>query len=309
MICIECAQPAECLFTVYSNGHIQLTDCSHCKKVVDRYVEFDNVLLFIDLLLLKQGAYRHLVYNSLDHNLSQYVESKPTRNGSLLWLRTRFHAMKNWLVKFDKLNRVWLLLIAFEIYLTWVIEERSFTAGFQLNEYGEVIDNSLIRSKVFSWDPLNQYAYFTIYCVFDIWIVHNLTRFFIINWLQWGQRMRNAKDVLSYAILLSYGAKIFPILMLIWPYDTVFSMNIIKCVANLYIIESLKAITNLPYSWILQVSVMVWILRWILINFLMALLVAGKDWTFMGEESRQLDNYFWYLCFKVIHDRCLKYFT
>ncbi|CAR26912.1 ZYRO0C04312p [Zygosaccharomyces rouxii] len=284
MICIECAQPADCLFTVYSNKHIQLTDCLHCQKVVDRYVEFDNVLLFIDLLLLKSGAYRHLVYNSLDHKLSLYVESKPPENGSLQWLRSWFHAIKNWLVKFDKLNRVWLLLIAFEIYLTWVIEERSFTVDFQLNEYDGIIGNNPIMERVFSWNPLNQYLYFTIYCVFDIWIVHNLTRFFIMNWIHWGQEVRNAKDVLSYAILLSYGAKIFPILMLIWPYDTVFSMNIIKCVANLYIIESLKAITNLPYSWILQVSAVVWILRWVLVNFVMTVLVAGGDWQFMKES-------------------------
>ncbi|GAV52902.1 hypothetical protein ZYGR_0AI01840 [Zygosaccharomyces rouxii] len=298
MICIECAQPADCLFMVYSNRHIQLTDCSHCQKVVDRYVEFDNVLLFIDLLLLKPGAYRHLVYNSLDHNLSLYVESKPPENGPLLRLRIWFHAIKNWLVKFDKLNRVWLLLIAFEIYLTWVIEERSFTVGFQLNEYGEIINNSLMMDRVFSWDPLNQYIYFTIYCVFDIWIVHNLTRFFIMNWLRWGQEVRNARDVLSYAILLSYGAKIFPILMLIWPYDTVFSMNIIKCVANLYIIESLKAITNLPYSWILQVSVMVWILRWVLVNSIMALLVSGNDWQLVKESLINSANIYGVLTLK-----------
>lgn len=290
MICIECGQPSESLFTVYSNGHIQLADCSHCKGVVDRYVEFDNVLLFIDLLLLKQEAYRHLVYNSLDHNLSQYVESKRPENGSLLWLRSKFHLLKNWLIKYDKLNRVWLLLIAFEIYLTWVIEERSFTIGFEMNEYGEVISISLMKDRIFSWDPLNQYAYFTAYCIFDIWVVHNLTRFFIVDWLHWGQGVRNAKDVLSYAILLSYGAKIFPILMFIWPYDTVFSMNVIKCVANLYIIESLKAITNLPYSSILQISIMVWILRWVLVKFVMVLLITGGDWKFMKECFVNLAN-------------------
>lgn len=280
MICIECAHRTESLYTVYSNRHIQLTDCSHCQKVVDRYVEFDNVLLFIDLLLLKPGAYRHLVYNSLDHKLSLYVSSEPPENGPFLWLKSWFHSMKNWLTKFDKLNRVWLLLIAFEIYLTWIIEERRYMIDFKSNEFGK----HTVMDEVFSWDPLNQYFYFTFYCIFDIWIFHNLTRFLIIRWFHWSQETQNDKDILSYAILLSYGAKIFPILMLIWPYDTVFSMNIIKCIANLYIIESLKITTNLPYSWILQVLVVVAAMRLVLVNSIMFLLVAGRDWQFIKES-------------------------
>lgn len=69
MICITCMRPVDSLYTVYSNDHIQLTDCPYCQETVDKYVEIDNVLLFIDLLLLKAGAYRHLVFNALELHL------------------------------------------------------------------------------------------------------------------------------------------------------------------------------------------------------------------------------------------------
>lgn len=274
MICIECTRPVDSLYTVYSNKHIQLTDCANCHRVVDSYVEFDNVLLFIDLLLLKPGAYRHLVYNSLDYKLSMYVGSKPSDGTNSPWLPSAFYKIRNWLIKYDKLNRVWLLLIAFEIYLTWVIEERSYALNARSIRNGAVFRIDPMMNRIFSWDPLQQYLYFAFYCLLDISIFHNLTRYCIVHWSHWGREVRNAKDILSYAILLSYGAKIFPILMLIWPYDTVFSMNIIKCVAHLYIVESLKIVTNLPYSWILQVFAMVSLVRWIAVKLIMAALVA-----------------------------------
>ncbi|AQZ17327.1 ARV1 (YLR242C) [Zygosaccharomyces parabailii] len=280
MICIECAKPVDSLYTIYSNKHIQLTDCPKCHKVVDHYVEFDNVLLFIDLLLLKPGAYRHLIYNSLDYKLSSNSDShlKCSEHITLTWLPTLFYRFRNWLIKYDKLNRVWLLLIAFEIYLTWVIEERSYAMNSGFLESADSTRINPVLRKVFAWDPLHQYLYFAFYCLLDISIFHSLTRHCIVSWSKWGQEVQNAKDVLSYAILLSYGAKIFPILMLIWPYDTVFSMNIIKCVANLYIVESLKIVTNLPYRWILQVFAFVLLVRWAIVKAATALLVAGGDW-------------------------------
>lgn len=267
------------LYTVYSNKHIQLTDCPNCHKIVDKYVEMDNVVLFIDLLLLKPGAYRHLVYNSLEEEFSRHGEWHLRSGSPLMMAKSLFENVKKWLMKFDRLNRVWILLITFEVYLTWVTEERKYSLFFS----GDILNHKvaltdLMMNKVFSWSAFHQYLYFATFCVIDLSVFHSLTTYSIIHWLKWGNDVKYAKDVLSYAILLSYGAKIFPILMLIWPYDNVVSMNIIKWVANLYIVESLRIVTMLPYSAIFKVLLWVSITRWFLVKIILMLFVAKGNW-------------------------------
>ena len=34
-----------------------------CEKVVDKYIEYDAVIIFLDALLHKPQAYRHLLFN------------------------------------------------------------------------------------------------------------------------------------------------------------------------------------------------------------------------------------------------------
>ncbi|CCC69275.1 hypothetical protein NCAS_0C02850 [Naumovozyma castellii] len=248
MICIECCHPTDSLYTVYSNHHIQLTDCKNCHNVVDRYVEIDNVLLFIDLLLLKHDAYRHLVYNSLEETLLKYDQWKPITSLSVLTTNVR-----NWILKFDQLNRLWILLLTFEIYLMWVTEEQK-----------KPWSRSLLTGKVLLCEVQYQYLYFALYCLIDISIFHYLTQFCIISWIKWGQNINFAKHIISYTILISYCAKIFPILMLIWPYDTILSMSIIKWIANIYIVEALRIVTRLPYWKILGILLFVSLCRFVL---------------------------------------------
>lgn len=279
MICIECLGPVKSLYTVYSNKHIQLTDCPNCQNVVDKYVEIDNVILFIDLLLLKPGAYRHLVYNSLENTLSKYTERRSVEGSIANKARSLIFNLNSWRLRFDKLNRIWVLLIAFEVYLTWATEERKYSLYCERNGTNAGANTEdLIMAKLLSLNALQQYLYFAVYCIIDISLFHNITSYCIINWFHWGKNMKYAKDILSYAILLSYGAKIFPILMLIWPYDTVFSMNVIKWVANLYIIESLRIVTRLSYSSLLKLFLFVSVIRWTLVKPIMVLIIAKGDY-------------------------------
>ncbi|TWU78817.1 sterol homeostasis protein [Metarhizium rileyi] len=71
-ICIECGHPVKTLWTKYSgagdqsSGHnIRLTVCRNCGRFCDKYVEYDFVVLFIDLVLIKPQVYRHLLHNTL----------------------------------------------------------------------------------------------------------------------------------------------------------------------------------------------------------------------------------------------------
>lgn len=108
-VCTECGAAAGELFKTYGSGILKLTECvsklskssnSHsrggqgkvepkfkgvillqveCGQVVDKYVEYDGVVLSLDLLLLKKSAFRHCLFNArkpvrpltTDANMSQ----------------------------------------------------------------------------------------------------------------------------------------------------------------------------------------------------------------------------------------------
>ncbi|KAF8621998.1 hypothetical protein AX15_007352 [Amanita polypyramis BW_CC] len=52
------------LYTVYESAYnLRLEECTKCHAFVDPYVEHDSLTLLLDLILLKRGVYRHLLYN------------------------------------------------------------------------------------------------------------------------------------------------------------------------------------------------------------------------------------------------------
>ena len=73
-ICIECSEDSDALYKEYGKGSIQLLQCSKCSNFIDKYVEFDLIVIFIDLILLKRTAYRHIIFNRLKWNSYGYNE-------------------------------------------------------------------------------------------------------------------------------------------------------------------------------------------------------------------------------------------
>uniref|UniRef100_A0A914QR57 Protein ARV n=1 Tax=Panagrolaimus davidi TaxID=227884 RepID=A0A914QR57_9BILA len=63
-VCVNCMKPVESLYTEYSKEVIRITECSKCKKIADKYIEYDTVLIFNDLFLQYSAAYRHLLLNT-----------------------------------------------------------------------------------------------------------------------------------------------------------------------------------------------------------------------------------------------------
>ncbi|XP_044756611.1 protein ARV 2 isoform X2 [Coccinella septempunctata] len=68
-ICINCGSKVENLFRKYSPTVLKLTNCEKCHRVADKYVEYDVIIIIIDLILLQQRAYRHILFNSNYKNL------------------------------------------------------------------------------------------------------------------------------------------------------------------------------------------------------------------------------------------------
>ncbi|KAF8194675.1 Arv1-like family-domain-containing protein [Pholiota molesta] len=63
-ICTTCTNITPYLYTVYeSEYNLRLEQCPSCHEFVDPYVEHDSLTILLDLILLKLGVYRHLLYN------------------------------------------------------------------------------------------------------------------------------------------------------------------------------------------------------------------------------------------------------
>lgn len=77
-ICIECSYPVSHLYSAYSRADdrslgkgVRLTQCPHCKRFADKYVEHDFVVIFIDLVLIKpQVCYLDLLSLELQLTLT-----------------------------------------------------------------------------------------------------------------------------------------------------------------------------------------------------------------------------------------------
>lgn len=64
-ICIECSYPVSHLYSAYSRADdrsqgkgVRLTQCPRCQRFADKYVEYDFVVIFIDLVLIKPQVRR-----------------------------------------------------------------------------------------------------------------------------------------------------------------------------------------------------------------------------------------------------------
>ncbi|CAI7661316.1 unnamed protein product [Penicillium glandicola] len=103
-ICIECSYPVSHLYSAYSRADdrsqgkgVRLTQCPRCQRFADKYVEYDFVVLFIDLVLIKPQVYRHLLFNRLGRDDNQFDRS---------------------------IIRLGVLLLLFDVYLTWARLEK-----------------------------------------------------------------------------------------------------------------------------------------------------------------------------------------
>ncbi|KAL3466315.1 Arv1-like family-domain-containing protein [Aspergillus heterothallicus] len=108
-ICIECSYPVSHLYSAYSRADdrslgkgVRLTQCPRCKRFADKYVEHDFVVIFIDLVLIKPQVYRHLLFNRLEGDEHKFDRS---------------------------IIRLGVLLLLFDVYLTWARIEKSPSLG------------------------------------------------------------------------------------------------------------------------------------------------------------------------------------
>lgn len=245
MICVECTNPdIDCLYFKYKSEYIKLTICSKCGRVADKYIEYDNVILFLDILLLKAQAYRHLTYNITEAEL---LKDEATHKGC-----TDHHnghsfvsGIKGSFLRYRTLIRFLTIMILFEVYLACAYEERK--------------DNhSIIMSFILEQKIYYEYLFFILKLILEETILNISIQYLYHKFFNWGSiKSKNISQefqsgyriyVLLASVLVSSSIKLFPILMLIWPYDrTTISTTIINIIGFLNTVEALKLVTNLNY--------------------------------------------------------------
>ncbi|KAJ8679141.1 hypothetical protein QAD02_014928 [Eretmocerus hayati] len=62
--CIHCGAAVDELYRRYSPSVLKVVKCESCGNLADKYIEYDPVIVLVDLVLLEKPAYSHLLYNS-----------------------------------------------------------------------------------------------------------------------------------------------------------------------------------------------------------------------------------------------------
>ncbi|KAH6688067.1 Arv1-like family protein [Plectosphaerella plurivora] len=225
-ICIECRYPVRTLWTQYSgagdkaSGHnIRLTVCRNCGCFCDKYVEHDFVVMFIDLVLIKPQVYRHLLHNNLMKDDDRFDQS---------------------------ILRLGILLLLFDVYLTWARVEKETQSTNTPPLQSEFSD--LSRQPI-----VTQYLFFLIFCSLSTLAFHMTIRFLATSpWsplVALGAAVRhNRPNSISTALLVSSSTKLFPILMVIWSYDVPAAAQALGWAVVANNVEALRILLDCGYA-------------------------------------------------------------
>ncbi|KAK1759393.1 Arv1-like family-domain-containing protein [Echria macrotheca] len=229
-ICIECRHPVKTLWREgagdKAGGHnIRLTVCKNCGRFCDKYVEHDFVVLFIDLVLIKPQVYRHLLHNTLMKDEDEFAPS---------------------------IIRLGILLLLFDVYLTWARIERQSTPTTD-NTAPENPDLSTNFGRLAQQPIVYQYLFFLLLCTLSTLAFHGSIRFLtssrysplaLLGLLPPYSRPNSV----STALLVSSSTKLFPILMVIWEYDVPAAARSLGWAVVANNVEALKILLDCGYG-------------------------------------------------------------
>ncbi|KAK1831378.1 Arv1-like family-domain-containing protein [Podospora conica] len=223
-ICIECRHPVKTLWREgggdKASGHnIRLTVCKNCGRFCDKYVEHDFVVIFIDLVLIKPQVYRHLLHNTLMKDEDKFAPS---------------------------IIRLGILLLLFDVYLTWArIERQSGPAddGDARASFGRLAQQPIVY----------QYLFFLVLCTLSTAAFHGSIRFLTSSAYSplalLGVLPRYSRpNSVSTALLVSSSTKLFPILLVIWDYDVPAAARSLGWAVVANNVEALKILLGCGYG-------------------------------------------------------------
>lgn len=72
-VCIECTHPSKHICYTTPPNILRISQCEICLKSVDKYVEYDAIIILLDAMLLKKSAFRHFLYNTSNRWLWRFA--------------------------------------------------------------------------------------------------------------------------------------------------------------------------------------------------------------------------------------------
>uniref|UniRef100_A0A7S3LK37 Protein ARV n=1 Tax=Aplanochytrium stocchinoi TaxID=215587 RepID=A0A7S3LK37_9STRA len=120
--CVECGSDknGSKAYIEYSKGTLKLKRCVDCGNLVDKYVEFEWLLIIIDMMLLRLPPFRHVLRN-VEISKSRYIKF------FFLGILMRFYVQLFLLTKlktYAQLERDWgfLLIITSQLLFVTLVE-------------------------------------------------------------------------------------------------------------------------------------------------------------------------------------------
>lgn len=109
-VCVHCSAPTDALFVSYGPTHLVCTRCERCEAFADPYVEYEPIIVVIDLILVKPRAYRHVLFNR-----NQSLQSVSDKEKSTTHHYQRSERRRGWFV----LVRHCVAMLMVDAYLRW----------------------------------------------------------------------------------------------------------------------------------------------------------------------------------------------
>lgn len=210
--CVECSEPVTSLYQEYSKGNLKLTQCVRkgtactdqqpsCKQFADKYIEFDNVIIAIDVILLKPQVYRHLLFNTYGTDDDRF--DRQVRNLAVLILLSRFYTLWMRLTSVTPVGRD---DAAGGVASSLAGMEAALGPGPQ----------TMARAFVDALQRLPHGAHYLVVLglsALELLAMHTAIRIGVARVFAWPR-----PNVLSMALILSSMLQVFPVVMVIWSY-------------------------------------------------------------------------------------------
>ncbi|KZO96673.1 Arv1-domain-containing protein [Calocera viscosa TUFC12733] len=215
-ICTTCTHPVPHLYTLYpSKYNLRLEQCPSCSNFADPYVEHDPLIVLLDLILLKRGVYRHLLFNygAKPRRLDREGKEVPVEDDG---------SQSEW----DILWKLGLALVAVDAFIRWSDARRQQGIGLWSEERRPYTAQDYEWTKDAAWSLgrmfgacLIETLSFHAGVVLASWLVLYVLRTFV------GSRSRGESDKstsptmtrISLSLLYSSLTKLFLLLLLsIW---------------------------------------------------------------------------------------------
>ncbi|MES1912415.1 MAG: hypothetical protein MHM6MM_004694 [Cercozoa sp. M6MM] len=96
-VCVECGEEVVRTYRQYAGqNNVRLSRCQTCGHVADKYVEYETLLVALDVLLHRVQAFRHVLLNRQNARLTPFLQLALV--AALASAASKWHIYRHWCV-------------------------------------------------------------------------------------------------------------------------------------------------------------------------------------------------------------------